>query len=461
MIMWRAHTLVVVMIILAGGIIGASAELSTEYSVDIADSIEDIPAQTVDTEWGNATITEVGNERLGEDISISTSAPSDESYAIRIINNDQTQIEARFGLNGNIDMSFSLDDDQYAPGTYVIALTKDGRDTAVEVEPFIIKRYDVSQSVDNVTKGRTITVDIELREVTSGVDNLQTVNVTLYGNDVVRSAKATKTGEKSYQAKFTTDELSTGSYEIYSGVETNDDIYGYTELIGVSDSISVTVEEVKTSTSTPTSTPTPTSPPPSNPAPAPAPAPTPTPTPTPAPTGNTSIDVTRSISSSEVTSGAQVTLTTEVNGANGSVSTNSTYTPAANSAAIQSTTVDGISVSPVLSQATVNGSTVTLQNIGTDVTVRITEELTVGERVNVTHNITGNVTAGKETFEVDPKSVTVVSQTGPEEPQSVVDEYAGEDGKIQPRELLEAIADFRAGELQPTDVLEIIAAFRD
>jgi hypothetical protein len=123
--------------------------------------------------------------------------------------------------------------------------------------------------------------------------------------------------------------------------------------------------------------------------------------------------------------------------------------------------VDGISVSPVLSQATVNGSTVTLQNIGTDVTVRITEELTVGERVNVTHNITGNVTAGKETFEVDPKSVTVVSQTGPEEPQSVVDEYAGEDGKIQPRELLEAIADFRAGELQPTDVLEIIAAFRD
>jgi hypothetical protein len=122
--------------------------------------------------------------------------------------------------------------------------------------------------------------------------------------------------------------------------------------------------------------------------------------------------------------------------------------------------VDDVSTSPVLSQTTANGSTVTLKNIGTNVTVTITEELTVRERVNVTHNITGNVTTGRTTMKLDPVSVTVVNQTDPQQPQSVVDEYDTDgSGDITITELGRAGADFARGELTITELGRLGAAF--
>jgi hypothetical protein len=122
--------------------------------------------------------------------------------------------------------------------------------------------------------------------------------------------------------------------------------------------------------------------------------------------------------------------------------------------------VNGDSANPIISEATINGSTVTLGDVGTDATVTITEGLDIRKNKNVTHNITGNVTVGKETFEVDPVSVTVVSQTGPEEPQSVVDRYDTDgNGEITITELGQAGADFARGELTITELGQLGAAF--
>jgi hypothetical protein len=247
------RTLAVILILFAGGIVGVTAELSTEHSVDIADSMN-IPAQTVETEWGEATITEVGKEESGESLDVSTNAPENESYAIRIVDSEERNLETEFvDSGGDTETSFLLN--RYDPGTYVVALTQDGGDTAVEVEPFIVKGYAVDQSVNDVTKGNSITADIQLTAVSDDPADPQVVNMTLFGNGVTRSAEATKTDENSYQANFSTDELSTGSYDVYTGVETTGDIYGYNELIGLSDSVSVTVEDSETET--PTSTPAP------------------------------------------------------------------------------------------------------------------------------------------------------------------------------------------------------------
>jgi hypothetical protein len=247
--MWRIRMLLVVIIILAGGIIGVSAELSAEYSADITDSM-DIPAQTVDTEWGEATITEVGKEESEESLEVSTDAPENESYAIRIVDSQERNLESEFvDDGGDVETSFPLD--RYEPGTYVIALTQNSGDTAVEVEPFVVKGYTLDQSVSDLTKGDTITVEIELTKINDHTSDPQAVNVTLLGDGAVRSIEATSTGEDSYQAQFNTDELSTGSYDIYTGVETNDDIYGYAELIGLSDSASVTIEDSETPTPKP------------------------------------------------------------------------------------------------------------------------------------------------------------------------------------------------------------------
>jgi hypothetical protein len=104
----------------------------------------------------------------------------------------------------------------------------------------------------DVTKGEAITVDIQLTDVTDDPANPQAVNVTLFGNGVTRSAEATKTDGNSYQANFSTDGLSTESYDVYTGVEIDGDVYGYNELIGLSDSTSVTIEDSETETETQT-----------------------------------------------------------------------------------------------------------------------------------------------------------------------------------------------------------------
>jgi hypothetical protein len=125
-------------------------------------------------------------------------------------------------------------------------------------------------------------------------------------------------------------------------------------------------------------------------------------------------------------------------------------------ATIQSVTVGGTSGDPIISEATANGSTVTLGDVGSDVTVTVTESLTVGEQTDVTHEITGEVTAGETTTEVDPLEVTVANI----EPQSVVDEYdTDNDGTISITELGAAGADFARGELSITELGRLGAEF--
>ncbi len=251
--MKRFYILILAVSVVTSGVIGVSAELSSEHSIDITGSM-DIPEQTVDTEWGEATITEIGKEEAGESLRVSADAPKNNSYVIRIVDSDETRLAGKSVPGGDADRSFSLN--RYVPGTYVVAITQD-RDTAHAVEPFVVKGYTVEQSTSDVTAGTNINIDIQLTEVNSRTSRPQAVNVTLYGDDVMQSTEATKINKTNYEASFRTDQIPTGTYEIYSAVETTGDIYEYDELVGVSDSISVTVSERETSTPEPSATVTP------------------------------------------------------------------------------------------------------------------------------------------------------------------------------------------------------------
>ena len=191
-----------------------------------------------------------------------------------------------------------------------------------------------------------------------------------------------------------------------------------------------------------------TAPPPNAPSDGPPDTPTPTPTPD-TPDNKTSIEITRTVSSSKVAPSEQATVTTEITGAHGLVVIASRYDPQLSAVSIQSVTVNGTSANPSLSQATVNGSTVALGDVGTDATVIVSEILTVGDEADITHRITGDVTAGETAVEIDPVSVTIANT----EPQSVVDEYdTNNDGSINITELGAAGADFARGELSITEL---------
>jgi hypothetical protein len=169
-----------------------------------------------------------------------------------------------------------------------------------------------------------------------------------------------------------------------------------------------------------------------------------------------SVDVTRTVSAEKVAPSEEITVTTEFSGVSGSLSTSSNYDPSLTAATVQSVTVNGASTNPIISEATVNGSTVTLGDVGTDATVTITEELTVSEKLNVTHTITGDVTAGETTADFEPVSVAVRDI----EPQSPVDEFDQDgNGDIEITELGQAGQAFAGGELSITELGEVGAAF--
>ncbi len=88
-----------------------------------------------------------------ENLEVSTDAPENESYAIRIVDNRERNLEAEFVDTGSdVETSFLLG--RFDPGTYMIALTQNSNDnrTAVGVEPFIIKAYTSNQLMGDVIK---------------------------------------------------------------------------------------------------------------------------------------------------------------------------------------------------------------------------------------------------------------------------------------------------------------------
>ena len=128
------------------------------------------------------------------------------------------------------------------------------------------------------------------------------------------------------------------------------------------------------------------------------------------------------------------------------------------SANITDITVNTKTVNTIRSEANQNGSTVIIKDIGTDATVTITEELIISEELNVTHSITGDVTAGETTIAFDPVTVAVTET----EPDSIVDEYdANNDGDISITELGTAGADFLAGDLSITELGRLGQRFLD
>jgi hypothetical protein len=268
--MWIPRMLIV-LVVVVGAIAVVSAELSDEYSIDIDGSM-DIPDQTVETDFGEATISEIGKEEARNFLGVSTDAPENETYRIQIIERDGNNnllLESERIDGGDTQTEFYLDpgDSLDEPGTYIVTTVPVEGNEPKSIEPFIIKGYSVNQRTSDVTKGTSISVTVELLEINSQADSPQAVNVTLTGNGESQSTVAQEVGELQYRATFETDSLPTGEYQVYSGVENGDSIYGYDELIGLSSSETVEVQSQSTDTPTPTptatetSTPTPTTPP--------------------------------------------------------------------------------------------------------------------------------------------------------------------------------------------------------
>ncbi|MFA1611751.1 hypothetical protein [Halobellus rubicundus] len=246
-----ARAILAVLLIVSLSIAPVTGQSSEEYEITL-DQETDIPERTLDTDSGEFTISVVGRYAKGGTVEVSTSAPSGTSYAIRLIDS-QERLRASAYEDGDGNARFSLD--RYAAGTYAIVITDEtDADDVHALKPLVIYGYTVTQRTPNETEtDSTLDVEFSLTKADDvDVDEPPaSVEVGLGNDSTSITTEATRTEDLNYTAEIDTSALSPGDYRLYTGVQRDNTIYGYQELIGVN---TYQVSVVEASTETPTAT---------------------------------------------------------------------------------------------------------------------------------------------------------------------------------------------------------------
>ncbi|SDX92603.1 RodZ family helix-turn-helix domain-containing protein [Halobellus clavatus] len=226
---------------------------SDDYEITLGEEV-DIPERTLDTDSGEFTVSVAGRYAEGDTVDVSTSGPGGTSYAVRLFDSQEYLRASRYPEeDGNVQFSLS----RYDPGTYAIVITPESNaDEILAIKPLVIYGYTVSHTTPNETAvDSTLTIEFSLDRVSGEVEEPPaSVEVTLGNDSTSLTTEATRTSDLNYTAKIDVDPLSPGDYRLYTGIQRDNTVYGYQELIGVN-TYQVSVVE-STATETPTETPT-------------------------------------------------------------------------------------------------------------------------------------------------------------------------------------------------------------
>jgi len=231
----------------AGGIAAADGS----YDISIAGSV-DTPDRVVTLEGTDYTVSAIGVVDPGEPIQVSVDAPADTTYDLYLYNEEKQQ-EDRIDDAG----ASATFDGNYPAGSYVVGVYADGNFEAVH--PVVVRSYDVTlETPASAETGETVEFTADVENVAGTEQDLDTVQIVVSKDGDEQVLTATKSADGTYTATTTLSE--TGEYLVYANARSADSVNGQKELIGVSRSSEITVQEpTATATATATTTATPTS----------------------------------------------------------------------------------------------------------------------------------------------------------------------------------------------------------
>lgn len=230
---------VVICLLIAGMVLIPSGVAASEYSLS-TNVEQDVPDRNVDFEGDTYTISKISRVSEGGTVQVDTSGPSDKGYDVQLRNPDNNVEKSKFVGGGDADLTYNLPDpDNSSPGSWAFVTVQDG--DIKKVHPNIIKAYDVSHTgASTVDEGDSFEVTVEVTELSNEKD-INYVQVVLANDIEDVKATATKTNG-SYEATVSTDSLGTGDYSLYATVRGNKEVRDRDELLGFSDSTTVTIE---------------------------------------------------------------------------------------------------------------------------------------------------------------------------------------------------------------------------
>lgn len=253
-----ARAILAVVLVASLSVAPVAGQSGGDYEITL-DREVDIPDRTLDTDSGEFTVSAVGRYATGDVVEVTTSAPDNSEYAIRLVDS-QERLRASAYAEGDASARFSLD--RYDAGTYAVVITNESdADDVYAIKPLVIYGYTVTQQTSSeIEEDSTLTVEFSLTMADDvDVDKPPaSVEVALGNDSTSLTTTATRTEDLNYTAEIDTDALSPGDYRLYTGVQRDNTVYGYQELIGVN-TYQVSVVEATTATPTPTETQTSTS----------------------------------------------------------------------------------------------------------------------------------------------------------------------------------------------------------
>lgn len=234
---------VVLWLLIAGVVLISSGVAAAEYSLS-TDVEQDVPDRNVDFEGDTYTISKISRVNEGGTVQVDASGPSDKRYEVQLRNPDNSIEESKpvpfDDSDGDADLTYNLPDpDNSSPGSWAFVTVQDG--DIKKIHPTIIKAYDVSHTGSSTAdQGDSFNVTVEVTQLSDEKD-INYVQVVLANDIEDVTATATKTNGN-YEATISTDSLGTGDYSLYATVRGNKEVRNRDELLGFSDSTTVTIE---------------------------------------------------------------------------------------------------------------------------------------------------------------------------------------------------------------------------
>jgi PGF-CTERM protein len=244
----RVRILLCALLILVVALPGASGANSADYEITLNESVN-IPERTLETDSGNYTVASIGQYAAGGTVDVGTSGPPNSSYAVRLIDSqERSRVTAYVAGNGSRQFSLA----GYEPGTYAVVVTNESdADTVYDVKILVISGYTVTHSTPSeIEHNTTLSVEFRLQRVNEDVaESPEEVEVAIGNGSTSVMTEATRTSGLNYTAEIDTRSLAPGEYQVYTGVQRNNTVYGYKEFVGV-DTHPVTVVDASASTTT-------------------------------------------------------------------------------------------------------------------------------------------------------------------------------------------------------------------
>ncbi|SFR87014.1 hypothetical protein SAMN05216559_0296 [Halomicrobium zhouii] len=233
----NARTLTALLAVVVVVSLAPAAGAQSGFEISSADTTP-VPERT-ETVGGNTfTIDSTIRADEGDTVTLDVTAPNDDNYRLHVRNSENQIIDQPKGTG---DESFTFDLSNYEYGSYAFAVYDLQTGDYQKVQPLLVSGYDVSvDAPGSVSSDGSAEVTVDLTETAASGDPAN-VQVIAAQGDTTETFDASG-GDGEYTATVDGGALEEGDYTVYAVAQGDEEAFGRSELLGLSDGHALAVE---------------------------------------------------------------------------------------------------------------------------------------------------------------------------------------------------------------------------